>query len=184
MATRSKQPEVLRELFETLGNDPFVIAECLARPALAERLLTTSYAYDERFHGELGQRAEADLRAHHTLRQMKQTSGKYREIELVRSDSEGAPAVQSQDSTTRLKLNSREWQESIEKLVTQFDNPAPVGRDRRARRINRDAPGIHAPTDPSESAIIATLPPGNYTAIVRGTNSTTGVGLVEVYDLD
>ena len=38
-----------------------------------------------------------------------------------------------------------------------------------------------APTDPSESAIIATLPPGNYTAIVRGVNNTTGVGLVEVY---
>ena len=28
-----------------------------------------------------------------------------------------------------------------------------------------------------------TLPPGNYTAIVRGVNETTGVGLVEVYDL-
>jgi hypothetical protein len=42
----------------------------------------------------------------------------------------------------------------------------------------------HAPTDPSESAIIATLAPGNYTAIVRGVNNTTGVGLVEVYDLD
>jgi len=41
----------------------------------------------------------------------------------------------------------------------------------------------HAPTDPSESAIIATLPPGNYTAIVRGVNETTGVALVEVYDL-
>ena len=41
----------------------------------------------------------------------------------------------------------------------------------------------HAPTQPSESAIIATLPPGNYTAIVRGKNNTTGVALVEVYDL-
>ena len=35
-----------------------------------------------------------------------------------------------------------------------------------------------------ESAIIANLPPGNYTAIVRGVNNTTGVALVEVYDLD
>jgi hypothetical protein len=42
----------------------------------------------------------------------------------------------------------------------------------------------HAPTDPSESAIIAELPLGNYTAIERGVNDTTGVGLVEVYDLD
>ena len=34
MAQHTKQPEVLRELFEALGNDPFVIAECLARPVL------------------------------------------------------------------------------------------------------------------------------------------------------
>jgi hypothetical protein len=32
------QPEVLRELFAALDNDPFVIAECLARPVLVERL--------------------------------------------------------------------------------------------------------------------------------------------------
>ena len=40
----------------------------------------------------------------------------------------------------------------------------------------------HAPGDPSESVIIANLPPGNYTAIVRGVNNTTGVALVEAYD--
>jgi len=40
-----------------------------------------------------------------------------------------------------------------------------------------------APSDPLESALIATLPPGNYTAIVSGVNSTTGNGLGEVYDL-
>jgi N-acetylneuraminic acid mutarotase len=39
MAQHTKQPEVLRELFEALGNDPFVIAECLARPIVAERLV-------------------------------------------------------------------------------------------------------------------------------------------------
>ena len=42
----------------------------------------------------------------------------------------------------------------------------------------------HVPTAASESAIIANLTPGNYTAIVRGVNNTTGVGLVEVYDLN
>src|SRR5439155_8108324 len=38
MAQHTRQPEVLRELFDALGNDPFVIAECLARPTVAERL--------------------------------------------------------------------------------------------------------------------------------------------------
>ncbi|MFL6526912.1 MAG: Ig domain-containing protein [Chthoniobacterales bacterium] len=39
------------------------------------------------------------------------------------------------------------------------------------------------PTDPRESAVLATLNPGNYTAVVRGKNSATGVALVEVYAL-
>jgi N-acetylneuraminic acid mutarotase len=36
MARDTKQPEVLRELFDALGNDPFVIAECLARSTVVE----------------------------------------------------------------------------------------------------------------------------------------------------
>src|SRR3989440_9142836 len=40
IANHTKQPGMLRELFAALGNDPLVIAECLARAVLAERLLT------------------------------------------------------------------------------------------------------------------------------------------------
>jgi len=86
-AQHTRQPDVLRELFEALGNDPFVIAECLARPALAERLLTSWYASDQRIHGELKERAKAELQAHGTVEQMKRTNGDYSEIEFVRSDS-------------------------------------------------------------------------------------------------
>src|SRR5436189_3028633 len=45
MARNTKQPEVLRELFQALGNDPFLIAECLASPVLAERLLRNDRAH-------------------------------------------------------------------------------------------------------------------------------------------
>src|SRR5882757_8820251 len=47
MAQNTKQPEVLRELFEALGNDPFVIAECLAMPVLTERLVAELSANDK-----------------------------------------------------------------------------------------------------------------------------------------
>ena len=40
------------------------------------------------------------------------------------------------------------------------------------------------PPNDLESAILATLDPGPYTAIMRGVNNTTGIGLVEAYDLD
>ena len=40
------------------------------------------------------------------------------------------------------------------------------------------------PNDPLESAIVRSVPPGNYTAIERGVNNGTGIGVVEAYDLD
>jgi N-acetylneuraminic acid mutarotase len=40
LATHTRDPDMLRELLEALGNDAFVIAECLARPILAERLVS------------------------------------------------------------------------------------------------------------------------------------------------
>jgi len=41
-----------------------------------------------------------------------------------------------------------------------------------------------APSDPLEAAILVSLPPGAYTAIVQGTSGGTGVGVVGVYEVD
>ena len=46
-----------------------------------------------------------------------------------------------------------------------------------------EATGLQ-PTNDLESAIVATLPPGAYTAILKGKNNGAGVGIVEVYDLN
>ena len=64
-------------------------------------------------------------------------------------------------------------------FVTIIDNN---WRDDPAQETLIIASGI-APTDDLEAAIDATLDPGIYTAIVRGNNNTSGVGLIEVYDL-
>ncbi len=53
---------------------------------------------------------------------------------------------------------------------------------RDAQQAEIQASGF-APTDDREAAIVRTLAPGIYTAIVRGAGATTGVALVEVYDL-
>jgi hypothetical protein len=118
MSEHTKQPEVLQELFETLGNDPFVIAECLARPALAERLLTDWYAYDHRIHGELKQRAEAELQTHNSIEAMRETNWKYSETEFGRSAGERNESNRNAGhGPTR---NSREWDETVKKLATTF----------------------------------------------------------------
>ena len=55
--------------------------------------------------------------------------------------------------------------------------------DDPAQETAIQATGI-PPTDDLEAAIIETLDPGSYTVILRGMGMTTGVGLVEIYDLD
>ena len=59
MAQNTRQPEVLEELFEVLRNDPFVIAECLARPVLTDRLLDDQY---EMVDHSQSQRTEISLK--------------------------------------------------------------------------------------------------------------------------
>ena len=50
-------------------------------------------------------------------------------------------------------------------------------------RAEIDATGL-PPANDRESALVRTLEPGSYTILLRGKNDTTGVALVEVYDLD
>ena len=99
MAQNTKQQEVLREIFAALGNDPAVIAECLARPVLAKRLVTNLYAHDQRFHGELKRRAETELAAHPSVEQMKQVSGTYSEVEWIKTDTAEADSAPSDART-------------------------------------------------------------------------------------
>jgi Ice-binding-like len=67
-------------------------------------------------------------------------------------------------------------------LVQMNDNwkTRPNGTSQQAEI---EATGI-PPTNDLESAIVATLAPGAYTAVLAGKNGTTGIGLVEMYDLD
>jgi hypothetical protein len=54
---------------------------------------------------------------------------------------------------------------------------------RSLQQAEIQATGI-PPSDDRESALLITLAPGSYTAIEKGKNDTTGIGVVEVYDLD
>jgi hypothetical protein len=81
------------------------------------------------------------------------------------------PTLELHNGTGGLIASNDNWQTTI------------IGGVITANQVSVIQNSGHAPTQASESAIIANLPPGNYTAIVRGVNNTTGVALVEVYDL-
>ena len=61
MASSTRAPDMLHELFAALGNDAPLIAETLARQSLADRLVRGLYAHDERFHDDVQRRAELAL---------------------------------------------------------------------------------------------------------------------------
>lgn len=58
IAARTRMPERLLEMYSALGNDPLLIGECLARPALVQRLTLSFFAHDRRIHAAA--RAEAE----------------------------------------------------------------------------------------------------------------------------
>ncbi|MEY2551815.1 MAG: hypothetical protein QOG12_1959 [Verrucomicrobiota bacterium] len=84
---------------------------------------------------------------------------------LASAGVEGAlsdPVVELYDSGGTLLASNNDWQQ---------------GQAQALRDANL------APSNQFEAAVVATLPPGAYTAILRGNGSAAGIGLVEVYDL-
>lgn len=74
----------------------------------------------------------------------------------------GDPMLELHDGSGAMVANNDNWKDSQQADIEATTIP---------------------PTNDLESAIVQTLTPGNYTAVVRGNNSTTGVALVEVYNL-
>ncbi|MEY2511430.1 MAG: hypothetical protein QOE26_2193 [Verrucomicrobiota bacterium] len=85
---------------------------------------------------------------------------------LALADKLADPTLELRDSTGALVDANDNWKSSPNKQAI-IDSTIP-------------------PTDDAESAIVAILPANNssYTAILRGANNTTGIGVVEAYDLD
>ncbi|MBA3544482.1 MAG: hypothetical protein H0T83_08595 [Chthoniobacterales bacterium] len=72
----------------------------------------------------------------------------------------GDPTLELRDASGALVASNDDWQDTQEGQITES--------------------GL-APSDANESAIYATLPAGNFTAVVRGAGETTGTALVEIY---
>lgn len=72
------------------------------------------------------------------------------------------PTIELHDQSGAVIVSNDDWKETQEAELT--------------------AAGLAPPND-KEAALLATLPPGLYTAIVRGADGATGVGLVEFYDI-
>ncbi|MCA9977353.1 MAG: hypothetical protein KC413_16455, partial [Anaerolineales bacterium] len=114
MAANSQQPEALAELWQALDNDPLLIAECLARPQLVNRLITNQYATDDRLHGDLRAQATAELNQLASATQLVTLSGDYQEVTWVVDE----------DSLTEsgsMAVDAAQFAERRAELTTYFD---------------------------------------------------------------
>jgi ELWxxDGT repeat protein len=95
------------------------------------------------------------------------------------------PALASAGLTGLLADPTLELHDGTGALIATNDNwqTTQIGGIITASQVSEIQNSGLAPTQPAESAIVAALSPGVYTAIVRGKNNATGVGLVEGYDV-
>ena len=82
------------------------------------------------------------------------------------------PKLELHDGTGALIASNDDWRSTQNGGLIQSD-----------QSIDITGSGV-APTNEAESAILVTLNPGAYTAIVQSANSLAGIALVEIYDLD
>lgn len=116
MAKQTKDPATLKELFAALGNDPYLIAECLARPALADRLIRNWYAFDPRFHADVRSEAEKGSSACCTVDGMRSLSGVYGETLYLRSMDESGADPGAEASEKTINLDEEQWESLLARL--------------------------------------------------------------------
>jgi hypothetical protein len=82
------------------------------------------------------------------------------------------PRLELHDGTGAIIANNDNWHATQIGGVIDSD-----------QSIDLEGTGV-APNSDAESAMVVTLNPGAYTAVIAGANNTTGIAIVEIYDLD
>ena len=109
MTSASRAPGVLRELFAALGDDPDLIAECLARPALADRLVRQLYSRDVALHAAVRRAAERALERLRDPSDLEGTGGQWSETVWVREDDRRAAAERTDLRARTRRVDGEAW---------------------------------------------------------------------------
>jgi hypothetical protein len=159
MAKSTRRPDVLAELYASLGDDPLLIAETLARPNLVSRSIRSWYARDPRFHGYLRSRIERAVGGAHAIEDLAGSGGEIREMEMIRSEDAGELFEDEQlsiDSSIETgaaavrRVNADEW-DRLQSMLGLPSRPGTGALSPAAPAIAPSAPTVGA----SGPAIVA-----------------------------
>ncbi len=138
MAKGTKDPSTLKELFAAFNNNPTLIAECLARPILADRLIRDWYANDERLHGETRAKAEAVLASVGGGSLSLCNEGNYQKVIYVLSDSEKGAFQQETMKRGEIVLDTKRFEKQLAESPEE-GNPAVLRETPEAFVLTRTA---------------------------------------------
>ena len=165
MARDTKSPETLRELFAALNDDPRLIAECLARPALERRDVESSYWSDTRIHGERKARIEAEVASlRGDASALSSLSGAYSETTLALDDEatsrKGVRSEATADEPGTRRLDRAEFAAVVDRLRGLFGVGTDADAALRPRRTTAFAAATEAAADADReiAARVAALP--------------------------
>jgi len=122
IATHTRRPAIVKQIWASLNNDPYLIAECFARPVLVDRLIWNWYSFDERFHGELKKQIQNELARYSNITQMESSNGDYSVIEWIKDIStKSMTAGRKYDGHAIIIDNENEWNQ----LINEFNKDIP-----------------------------------------------------------
>jgi len=145
MVATTRAPGVLKELFDALGNDPDVVAECLALPALTERWIRHLYEHDARLHGGLRAEVEQAMRRFAAPSDLRSLGGRYSEQILVLGEPSHGLSARVVDGVRARSVDRKEWN-------------AVLARLEEGRAPSTASPVPHSATTPSEEGTPARDP--------------------------
>jgi len=121
---------------QALGDDPRMVAECLARPLLTDRLLRNWYAGDGRFHGGLRGQIENELiRSGRAAGAMRRLTGAYSEVEWIRGGLNGGSIADGEEQRNVRRLGAAEWDRMLRQLIVALRDDTRVEAE-----LSRGAP--------------------------------------------
>ena len=118
MARDTKDGATLNELFHALNDDPYVVAETLARPTLVDRLIHNWYAVDTRFHGDVKAKAESALAACESVDCMKSLGGLHERRRYIQTEDAEPDTGEAGDPTRT--LDAEQWRDHLGALAKRF----------------------------------------------------------------
>ncbi len=126
MTASTRAPDVLREILAALGDDPSVVAECLARPLLADLWIRRAYALDPRWHLSLKKAIEESLARGMSVATARETGGDYRETVWLLGEGRPSRGGTRSNRGREIRLDSGTWRREVARLRARFHLESPA----------------------------------------------------------